>query len=161
MDPDNIIRELNELNNSFSRKIKVLDLPRVSIPAKSFISFKKNQKNPRLISIVATVGNLSNSRNYGFYLNDHAEATDVVVKFFDGNPDKKRQIGSDVVIDQLKPVEFKNASVDWDISKLSGSHLVYIQVFPGKNVIRALGPKRPSRIAKTIDLDAYRSCAEK
>ena len=161
VDPDNSISELDESNNSFARLVKVLSLPHVYIPSKSFVRFQKKHGDTNTLTIEATVGNFSNSRSYGFYLNDHASATDVVVKFFDGNPVEKMQIGTDVLIDCLKPVEFKNIAVDWDVSRLAGLHKIYVQVFPGKNVTHALGLSSPNQIVRTIDLDVYRACMNK
>ena len=160
VDPDNSIKELDDSNNTFSRVVKVLHPPEVRIPSEGFIRFENKQENPDLITITATIRNFSNSRSYGFYLTDHAEATGVVVKFFDGKPNKKNQIGRDLIIDRLKPLASDNVSVDWDISKLKGVHRVHVQVFPGNNVIQALGARHPGEAITTIDLDAYRDCMD-
>jgi hypothetical protein len=157
VDPDNSVRESDESNNIYLRTIKVLHPPEVSIPSESFIKFEKKKENPDVLTIAATVRNLSRSGRYGFYLNDHAEATGVLVKFFDGKPGRKNQIGSNVIIDRLKPLEFRNVSVDWNVSKLKGKRTIYVQAFPGKNVTKALGHKRLSEASITIDLDKYRS----
>ena len=161
VDPDNSIQELDDSNNTFSRVVKVLHPPEVRIPSESFIRFENKQENPDLITVTATVRNFSNSRSYGFYLNDHAEATGVVVKFFDGKPHKKNQIGRKLIIDRLKPLASESVSVDWDISKLKGAHRVHVQVFPGNNVIQALGARHPGEAVTTIDLDAYRDCMDR
>jgi hypothetical protein len=159
VDPDNSIPESSKENNTSLRIIKVLNLPEVYIPSESFIRFDKKKDYPDIITINTTVRNFSNYTNYGYYLNDHAEAAGVVVKFFDGDPKSGHQIGSDVVIDRLQPLDFKNVSVDWNISKLSGVHRIYVQVFPGRNVIQALGPRGPSEISTGIDLNIFRACA--
>jgi len=99
------------------------------------------------------------SFRYGNYLNDHADATGVVVKFFDGDPRNGHQIGADVVIDRLQPLDFKKVSVDWNISNLSGPHRIQVQVLPGGNVIQALGPRAPREISTGIDLNFLRACA--
>ena len=98
-----------------------------------------------MLTIQATVRNFSNSANYGYYLNDYAEATGVVIKFFDGEPQKRKQIGTNQVIESLKPLEFKNVSVDWDISKLNRQHKIYVQVFTPGNVIQAFGSQKTGR----------------
>ena len=159
MDPDNSIPESHKENNTSFRIVKVLNPPEVYIPSESFIRFDKKKDHPDILTINATVRNFSNYGDYGYYLNDHAEATGVVVKFFDGDPKNGHQIGSDVVIDRLQPLDFKNVSVDWNISKLSGVHKIYVQVFPGRNVVQALGPRGPSEISTGIDLNIYRTCA--
>jgi hypothetical protein len=159
VDPEKLIPESNKENNTSFRIIKVLNLPEVYIPSESFIRFDKKKDYPDVITINATVRNFSNYTDYGYYLNDHADATGVVVKFFDGDSKSGHQIGSDGVIDRLQPLDFKNVSVDWNISKLSGVHRIYVQVFPGRNVIQALGPRGPSEISTGIDLNIFRACA--
>ena len=161
IDPQNAILESDKTNNTSFRIIKVLNPPEVQIPSESFIRFEKSKDHPDLIAINATVRNFSSSPSYGYYLNDHGEATGVVVKFFNGEPKKGNQIGPDRVIDRLLPLEIKNVSVDWNVSKLKGLQRIYVQVFPGKNVIQALGPRAPNEVAIDIDLDVYRSCMSK
>ena len=158
VDPDNLIQESNKTNNTSSRVIKVLHPPEVKIPSESFIRFEKRQDDPNLITINATIRNFSSSPKYGYYLSDHAEANGVVVKFFDGEPKERDRIGSDLVIDRLRPLEFKKVSVDWNVSKLKGLHRIHVQVLPAKNVIQALGPQKPDGVATDIDLDVYRAC---
>jgi len=159
VDPDNSIPESSKENNTFFRIIKVLNLPEVYIPSESFIRFDKKKDYPDIITINSTVRNFSNYTDYGYYLNDHAEAAGVVVKFFDGDPKNGHQIGSDVVIYRLQPLDFKNVSVDWNISKLSGVHKIHVQIYSGRNVVQALGPRGPSEISTGIDLNIYRTCA--
>lgn len=158
IDPDNAIAESTKKNNTFFRIIKVLNLPEVYIPSESFIRFEKKEDSQDIITIIATVRNFSNYADYGYYLNDHAAATGIVVKFFDGDPKRKHQIGSDVVINRLEPLDFKNVSTDWNVSKLSGIHKIYVQVFPGRNVVQALGQRDPSEISVVIDLQMFHSC---
>jgi hypothetical protein len=160
VNPTNIIRESNKKNNTSFKIIKVLNPSEVQIPSESFVKFEKRQDHPDVIRITATIRNFSSSHHYGYYLNDHAEATGVVVKFFDGEPIRRNQIGSDLVIDQLRPLEFKNVSVDWNVSKLKGLHKIYVQVFPDENMTQALGVRDPKEVAASIDLDAYRACRD-
>jgi subtilase family serine protease len=156
VDPASSIEESDETNNAYSRLFKVLSPPKVRIPETTFIRLEKKGDNPDSLTITASVTNSYGFRKYGYYLNDHADATDVEVKFFDGKPGGKKQIGADQIVDRLKPLEFRNVSVDWDISRLKGKHTIYVQAFPGKNVIEALGRKRTYVTSITIDLDAYR-----
>ena len=158
IDPQNSIRETDKANNVSFRIIKVLNPPEVQIPTETFIRFEKSKDHPDLIAINATVRNFSSSPSYGYYLSDHGEARGVVVKFFNGEPKKGNQIESDRIIERLLPLEFKNVSVDWNVSKLSGLQRIYVQAFPGKNVIQALGPRAPHEVAIDIDLDIYRNC---
>lgn len=161
VDPANLIPESNKKNNTSFKMIKVLNPPGVQIPSESFIRFEKRQDDPGMITIIATVRNFSSSPNYGYYLDDHAEANKVVVKFFDGEPSKGNQIGSDLIIDRLWPLEFKNVSVNWNVTKLKGLHRIHIQVYPDRNVIQAYGPQAPNEIVVGINLDAYQSCTVK
>lgn len=158
VDPDNKILELNEANNSYFRKIKVINRPNVRIPTKSFIKIERKKNHPDIISLTATIYNFSGSASYGFYISDHADAEKIFVKFFDDEPKKGHQIGTDQIIDRLKPLEFKNVSVEWDISKLNGQHKIYVQISTPENVKRALGQRKPEEISMTIDLDKYRNC---
>jgi hypothetical protein len=158
VDPENLISESSKENNTAARIIRVLNPPEVYIPSETFIRFDKKKDHPDVLTINATVRNFSSSAGYGYYLNDHADAAGVVVKFFDGPPRNGHQVGSEAVIDMLRPLEFKNVSVDWNISRLSGIHRIYVQVFPGKNVIQALGPRAPGEISTGTDLDRFRTC---
>jgi hypothetical protein len=161
VDPQNSIPESDKTNNTSFRILKVLNPPEVQIPSGSFIRFEKRKDHPDLIAISATVRNFSSSTSYGYYLSDHGEATGVVVKFFNGEPKKGNQIGSDQIIERLQPLEFKNVSVEWNIAKLKGLQRIYVQVFPSKNVIQAFGPRAPMEVTTDIDLDVYRNCMSK
>lgn len=160
VDPTNSIRESNKKNNTSFKIIKVLNPPEVEIPSESFVKFEKRRDHPDVIRVTATIRNFSNSHHYGYYLNDHAEATGIVVKFFDGEPKRRNQIGSDLIIDRLRPLEFKNISVDWNVSELKGLHKIYVHVFPGENMTQALGVREPKEVAASIELDAYRTCRD-
>ena len=96
------------------------------------------------------------SIRYRFYIGDQSEADEVLVRFFDGHPSKNNQIGSDQRIALLLPLEFKNVSVAWNVKKLRGLHKIYVQAYPGKNAIKALGHSKPSISFIAIDLDSYR-----
>lgn len=161
VDPEDLIKESNKDNNSFSRTIKVLNPPQIDIPSESFVKFEKKKGDLTVLTITATVRNFSSSPQYGYYLNDHATAEKIVVKFFDGEPNEGKQIGTEQVIESLKPLEFKNVSVDWDISRLDGQHKIYVQVLPPENVRQALGTQKPKEISTTVDLDKYRKCIAK
>jgi len=158
IDPKNSIQESDKTNNTSFQIIKVLHPPEVQIPSESFVRFEKRQDGPDFIKVIATVRNFSSSSNYGYYLSDHADATGVMVKFFDGEPKRKNQIGPDLIIDRLRPLEFKNVSVDWNVSKLNSLHKIRVQVFPGKNLVQALGVQDPNEVVASIDLDAYKAC---
>lgn len=145
-------------NNTFSRLISVLNPPDVRVPSEGFLSFERKKDDPRTITIKAAVRNLNGSPGYGLYLSDHATAEDVVVKFFDGEPGKGKQIGPDQRIGRLLPLEFKTASVDWNVSQLVGFHTVYAEVYTPFNVVRALGRQTIHQTSARIDLDAFRKC---
>ena len=159
VDPDNSITESNKENNTSTRFIKVQNPPDVYIPSGSFIRFEQKKDDSDILTVTATVRNFSSDKNYGYYISDHADATGVVVKFFDGHPGNDRQIGFGKVIDRLQPLEFNNVSVDWDISRLSGFHKIYVQVLPGENVVKALGPQSVKENSTGINLDHFRTCA--
>ena len=158
VDPDNAITETDESNDDFSRLLKVMNPPEVAIPNGSFINFDKKNDNADIITVTATVRNFSSWRDYGFYLSDHTDAEGVVVRFFDGKPGDRNQIGLDRVIERLKPLEFQNVCVDWDISRLKGIHDIHVQVLPPKNLVRALGNRTPAQAVRSVDLDVYRTC---
>lgn len=158
VDPENSIKESNEDNNVFSRTVKVLNPPQVSIPSESLIKFEKKKGDLTMLTITATVRNFSSSPKYGYYLNDHAAAEKIVVKFFDGEPTRGNQISADQIIQSLKPLEVKNVSVEWNISKLNGQHKIYVQVLTPENVVKAFRPQKPEEISTMVDLDKYREC---
>ncbi|SPP99532.1 putative CARDB domain lipoprotein [Candidatus Sulfobium mesophilum] len=160
VDPANVLQESDKKNNTFLRTLKVLNPPEVSIPSPSFIRLERKNGKSDIITINATVRNFSNATHYGHYLSDHAEATEVKVKIFDGEPRTGRQIGSDQIITRLLPLEFKNISVDWDISQLKGQHRIYAQIFSPKNVTEAGFKKAPYEASTFVDLDAYRRCGQ-
>jgi hypothetical protein len=141
--------------------VRVLNPPDVGIPDGSFIYFDKKNDHSNTITITATIRNFSCWRDYGFYLSDHADADRIIVRFFDGKPGNRNQIGSDRVIDRLQPLEFQNVAADWDISTLTGTHEIYVQVLPPNNVLQALGSRTPAEAVRSIDLDVYRACDRK
>jgi hypothetical protein len=124
----------------------------------SFISFEIKEGKKEIHTISATVRNFSKSGKYGHYISDHAEAKDVVVRFFDGAPREGKQIGDDRIISRLLPLEVQSVSVDWDTSRLQGRHVVYVQVLSPVNVVQAGLKKKPATISRSIDLDAHRRC---
>jgi subtilase family serine protease len=158
IDPENVIKESDKKNNTFLRTFKVLNPPEVSSPSPSFIKLERKSEKSDIISISATIRNFSNSSSYGHYISDHAAATEVKVRFFDGEPRSGKQIGSDKIITSLLPLEFKNVSVDWDISQLKGQHRISLQVFAPKNLAEAGWKKGPYEISTLVDLDAFRNC---
>ena len=121
-------------------------------------SFQESQRGASYLSIVATVRNYSSSRGYGLYLDDHAAAEGIKVQFFDGEPEGGRQIGSDLRIERLIPLQYENVSVDWNITKLRGNHTINVLVFPGENIVRALNRRSPRKASISIDLDLFHSC---
>ncbi len=158
VDPANLIMETDKSNNVSSRIVKVLNPPDIRIPSESFIRFESFKERPQSLAIVATVRNFSNSTDHGLFLNDHAAGEQTVVAVYDGDPAKGgREIGRDT-IQKLLPLEYKNISVQWDITKLKGLHKVYVQVLPPVNLARALGVKNPSVIAVSVNLDTFRGC---
>jgi hypothetical protein len=158
VDPDNRIQELDKKNNTAFRVVKVLHPPQVSIPSPSFVKLEQNKEQRDIVTITATVRNLSNSTNYGHYLNDYAAGTDIKVRFLDGEPGKGKQIGSDQMIPKLLPLEFRNVSVDWNVAQLTGRHLLTVQLFNPRNVIEAGGSREPAALSIPVDLDSYRRC---
>lgn len=157
-DPKDSIKESNEGNNVFSRTFKILDPSELIIPSESFIKFDPKKDNPNVMIILATIRNFSSSPKYGHYLNDHATAEKVTVKFFDGDPREGNQIGTGQIIQSLKPLEVKNVLVEWNISKLNGQHKIYVQVLAPENIVQVFGPQKPEEISTTINLDKYRQC---
>lgn len=158
IDPDNRVAESDKGNNGFSRLITVLGPPDVRIPSESFIRFEKSGERLESLSIVATVRNFAGSASYGLFLDDHAPAEGIVVRFYDGDPAKRGREIARKTIQRLLPLEHRNVTAEWDIAKLTGTHKVYVEVEPPANLVRALGKQATSVMAVPVDLDAYRSC---
>ena len=60
-----------------------------------------------------------------------ADASNVVVQFFDGNPDAGGvQIGSDQTIPYIPAGGTGSAQVSWDITGKTGSHVIYVKIDP-------------------------------
>ncbi|MFC1657056.1 CARDB domain-containing protein [Candidatus Moduliflexota bacterium] len=159
IDPETKAGDNDRTNNASARLFKPLNPPDVAIPSPSFISLAEKTGASDVLTISAAVRNFSNSSHYGHYLTDHAEATDITVRFFDGMPGEGRQIGASQVISRLLPLEVENVAVDWDISGLKGRHLIYVEVLTPGNVRHAIGEKGSAIVSRPVDLDAYRSCS--
>jgi hypothetical protein len=160
VNPKGTITESDRKNNTFRRIVKVLNPPDVSVPSESFVRLEQKNDVSNMLTITATVRNFSGSSNYGYYIDDHAEARRIVVRFFDGDTKNGRQIGTEQTIGRLLPLEYKNVSVDWDITHLKGKHTVQVLVLPPDNLVHALGSRGQKPMAVTVDLDAYRNCSE-
>lgn len=145
-------------NNSFEITVPVLNPPDVRIPSGSFIRFDEEHEKGDVVRITATLRNLSHSKNYGYYIGDHATARDIYVRFFDGDPKQGRQIGTDQFIATLAPLETSSVSVPWNVKELSGRHEIFVQVSPPVNLVKALGARPPEIVHTGIDLDRYHSC---
>ncbi len=158
VDPDNRVAKSDKGNNSFSRMVRVLGPPDVRIPSDSFIRFEKSGGRPETLSVAATVRNFGGSASYGLFLDDHAPAEEIVVRFYDGDPAKGGKEIARKTIQRLLPLEHRNVTAEWDIAKLKGAHRVYVQVDPPANLVRALGKQAPSVMSVPADLDAYRGC---
>ena len=59
------------------------------------------------------------------------DASDVLVQFFDGDPDAGGiQIGSDQTISSIPAEGTGNAQVSWNITEKVGSHVIYVKIDP-------------------------------
>lgn len=157
IDPDNQIREADKSKNVASRTFRVLNPPDVRIPDASFIRLEKGN-TPENLTVLATVRNFSNTPNYGFYLEDHGTAEDILIRIFDGDPKKGGTLLAEQLVDRLLPLEHRTVAAKWNVSGLKGMHGIYVQVHQPKNLTTALGSKSPSVTFMTVDLDRYRSC---
>jgi hypothetical protein len=150
-DPDNLIAEADEANNRSFRFIQVLERPDVVLWSPSFVLLERIKNN--VLKIRATVRNLSVTRNAGPYLDYHAPAKDITVRFYDGDPAQRgTQIGEDQVIAILRPHEFKDVSVDWNIEGKSGIHSIHVLVDPEGKLKESPTGRKNNRTVKTVNL---------
>lgn len=103
----------------------IVQLPDLTL-SPSDISFSNpNPAVEETVTITATIHNIGN-----------ADATDVVVQFFDGDPDNAgTQIGDDQTIASINAGGTGTAQVDWTAT--SGSHDIYVIVDPYDDILES------------------------
>jgi len=80
-----------------------------------------------------TITALVRNQNLYGHITRAREARNVRVRFYDGQPVAgrlDRNLIGETVLPSIAPGEFGVARVDWDITGLEGSHLVYVAVDP-------------------------------
>ena len=115
--------------------------------AEPFILFMHDEKKPGQVRIRATVRNSSQWERWIYTRG--TPARNVVVRFFDGNPDKGgKPIGTDQVIPKLDPCWFASAEVVWKLRAVRpGKHTIWVVVDPDNKIIEA-DDKRTNRASK-------------
>ncbi len=126
VDPDNTIAESDEANNSTSRPLVVYSKAELVLKDPSFITFSRDGD---MVGITALV---RNQNLYG-HITRAREARNVRVRFYDGQPDRGKldeNLIGETIIPSIAPGEFGVARVEWDVSELTGSRLVFVAVDP-------------------------------
>ena len=125
-DPDSHIAESDENNNATSREVVVYNKANLILGDPSFVDIGREGD---VLTITARV---RNQNLYGL-LPKAREARNVRVRFYDGQPQvqnlSERMIG-ETVIPEIPAGEFCVARVRWDVSGLSGRHVVYVVTDP-------------------------------
>jgi len=130
IDPDDLVDEFKEDNNIASNSILIA--PDVSITEEDIAFSDENPVLGNIVTISATVHNIGGS-----------DANDVVVRFYDGNPDAPRsgipqgvnggvQIADDQIIATIPVGGTETASVDW-ISTV-GAHEIFVVLDPDETI---------------------------
>lgn len=93
------------------------------------VSFSFQGGKPQRVRVCAIVRNLCQSKEW-LYVHG-SPARNVVVRFYDGDPDASgRQIGSDQIIPLIAATEYDRAEVEWPTDGLTGTHRLFILVDP-------------------------------
>jgi len=102
-----------------------------------FILFLHDEKKPDRVRIRATVRNSSQWERWIYTRG--TTARDVVVRFFDGDPDRGgKQIGEDQIIPEIQPCWFGSADVEWDLRNVpEGKHDIWVLVDPDNKIIES------------------------
>lgn len=126
VDPDNEIAEADESDNRTSRPLVVYNKAELVLKDPSFVTFSRDGDNMTVTALVR------NQNLYG-HLPRAREARNVRVRFYDGQPvagRMDRNVIGETIIPSIAPGEFGVARVNWDVSGLSGTRLVYVAVDP-------------------------------
>ena len=121
IDPDDLVDEFTEDNNIASNSILIV--PDVSITGEDIAFSDENPVLGDTVTISATVHNTGG-----------ADATDVAVRFYDGNPDDGgMQIGNDQIIVTIPIGGTGAASVDW--TSTAGVHEIFVVLDPDETIV--------------------------
>ena len=147
VDPQDRIAESDENNNLTSRDLIVYNKADLVLYHPSFIEFHRNGDRVRVSAMV---------RNHNLYglLPKAREARDLLVQFYDGPPQNGAPLIGEAVIPEIPPGEFGTARVQWDVSGLSGRHVVHIRIDPNDRIPEKWQTSRRKymQIKKAIDL---------
>ena len=150
VDPENILAETNEHNNTTSRELVVYNMANLVLGHPSFVEFD-HRGDKVLITAFVRNHNMAGPRPRV------REARNVVVRFYDRQPIigrmKQFMIG-EAVIPAIDPGEWGIARVEWDVAGLSGPQRVYVVVDP-EDEIPESWQRRPGEymlIKKEINL---------
>ena len=118
-----------------------------------FILFIRDEKEPRRVRIRATVRNSSQWERWIYTRG--TTARDVVVRFFDGDPDQNgAQIGEDQAIPEIEPCWFASADVVWDLKDVpDGEHAIWAVVDPDNKILES-EEQRGNRASKVYQVQA-------
>ncbi|MCK5422890.1 MAG: hypothetical protein KAJ08_12030, partial [Deltaproteobacteria bacterium] len=127
LDPDDTLPETNELNNRTYKTISVSALisePDLSVAASDITLTPSVPTEGEEVLVEAVIHNLGGS-----------EASDILVRFFDGNPDEPdNQIGEDQIISFLSPGNSEVVEVVWDTLGELGRSYLHVIIDPEDSI---------------------------
>jgi len=124
-DPNDKINEIDETNNSTYRLIQIYNWMDLAVYSWGISVSNPTPYDGDTITIGAAIFNIKENT-----------ATDVRVRFYDGNPDSGGiQIGEDFIIDTIPPGEFRSIFYDWHLWYIGGKyHYIFVVVDPDSEI---------------------------
>lgn len=126
VDPFGTVDEIYETNNSLSKSLVVRASTRPDLTVSSSdISFEPSQPvSGGQVSISARVSNLRNTL-----------VSNLLVNFYDGNPASGGVLIGSSTLPSISGLGSETAMFIWNLSGISGKHLVYVKVDPNNAIV--------------------------
>ena len=146
LDPDDTLLETNEQNNQAYKTIDIYALasdPDLSVAASCITLTPSDPTEGEEVLIEAVVHNLGGS-----------EATDILVRFFDGNPDEPdNQIGEEQTISFLSSGESEVVEAVWDTLGELGRNYLHVVIDPEDSIEET--KENNNEAIKIVDIEEF------
>ena len=122
VDPENVIREINEDNNKAHKFINIIGLqPDLTISINDIVFSNLSPAANEEITITATIHNIGN-----------ADANNILVQFYDGDPDNGGILIGEQVISSITAGSSATAQINWIAQE--GTHEIYVVIDPNNDI---------------------------